>query len=265
MITILLWIVSALLTGLILFLAFCFAFIQWDQKNYVVPIMMYHSINYSEKPDALVTSPELFERHLAYLKKHKFEVLSLDQLVDGIKKSRKFSKKTAVITFDDGFEDNYTLGFPILKKYGYCATFFIPSGEIEKGRYMKWNQLMEMVASKMSIGSHALYVDSYLPAMKTEQLLEETGESKKDIERNLGITVKHFAYPIGGFNDEIKEILMKAGYLSASTTNRGFDQKNKDVFELNRVRFSDQDNRDYIMWMKLSGYNNFLRKPKRPN
>lgn len=240
------------------------AFIRWDKNNYVVPIVMYHSINYSLKPDALVTSPEKFDYHLSYFRDNGYNVLSMDELVEGVRSKKEFSKNSVVITFDDGYEDNYTYALPILKKYGYEAVFFIPSEEVGQKGYLSWPQIREMIDSGMDIGGHAKYVDSYLPEKTSPELYKEIKESKSKLESNLNYSVDHFAYPIGGFNEQIKNITEESGFISASTTNRGFDPQNDDVYELNRIRLSDKDNKDYILWSKLSGYYNFLRKPKNP-
>ena len=93
---------------------------------------------------------------------------------------------------------------------------------------------------------------------------DEIVTSKKILEENLGIEIKYFAYPIGGFNSFIKKVIKANNYKGACATNRGYDKSNKDVFELNRIRFSNKDNSDLILRVKLSGYYNLFRKSKNP-
>ena len=69
---------------------------------------------------------------------------------------------------------------------------------------------------------------------------------------------------IGGFSGLIKDSLKNAGYKGACATNRGYDRYNRDVFELNRVRLSNNDDSDFVLWAKLSGYYNLFRKAKKP-
>ena len=92
----------------------------------------------------------------------------------------------------------------------------------------------------------------------------EIVDSKRRLEEEIGVRVAHFAYPTGGFDEEIKEMVKQAGYDSACTTNRGYDRFNRDLYELKRVRFSDQDNRVDYLWMKLTGFYNLFRQAKNP-
>jgi peptidoglycan/xylan/chitin deacetylase (PgdA/CDA1 family) len=130
--------------------------------------------------------------------------------------------------------------------------------------YLTVEQIKEMIASGIDIGSHTR-TEAYLPDLMVERQWNEIQASKAILEENLGITVDYFAYPIGGFSDEIKKIVQESGYKAACTTNRGYDRFNKDVFELNRIRFSDKDIRQDYMWIKLSGYYNLFRKGKSPH
>ena len=239
------------------------AFFFWLQGRYVVPIVMYHQVTYSEQPQANWVSPENFQWQMAYLKDHGFNVIRLDELVDATVAGRSLPRKTVVITFDDGYENNYIHAFKTLKKHGFPATIFVPSDKVGTEGRLTWNQMKEMIAFDIDIGSHTR-TEAYLPDVSVGQQKQEIQISKNILEQNLGITVNHFAYPIGGFSEGIKEIVKGAGYKSACATNRGYDRFNKDVFELNRVRFSDKDNRKDYLWMKLSGYYNLFRKAKNP-
>ena len=238
-------------------------FSLWLPGRYVVPIIMYHQVTYTEHPQTNWVSPENFEWQMTYLKEHNYDVIPLGELVEAVEEGRSLPRKTAVITFDDGYENNYTQAFKVLKEYGFPATIFVPSDKVgTKGR-LTWEQIKEMIASGIDIGSHTR-IELYLPDAFVEVQRQEIEMSKNILEQNLGITVDHFAYPIGGFSEEIKEIVKRAGYKSACATNRGYDRFNKDVFELNRIRFSDKDNRKDYLWMKLSGYYNLFRKAKNP-
>jgi len=239
------------------------AFFFWLPSRYVVPIIMYHQVTYTEHPQSNWVNPENFQWQMAYLKDHGFNVIRLDELVRAIQAGKSLPQKTAVITFDDGYENNYTHAFKILKKYGFPATIFVATDKVSTDGHLTWKQMKEMIASGIDIGSHTR-TEMYLPDASVEQQRQEIRISKNILEKNLGIIVNHFAYPIGGFSEEIKGIVKGAGYKSACATNRGYDRFNKDVYELNRVRFSDKDNRKDYLWMKLSGYYNLFRKAKNP-
>jgi len=239
-------------------------FLLWISNKYVVPIMMYHNVNYADEPKANTVSPENFERHMAFLKEHNYQVLSLDDLVEKIKSGKRISHKSVVVTFDDGYEDNYSYAFDILQKYEIPATIFIPSDLIGTKGYLVWDQVKEMLGQGIHFGSHTRH-HTYLPNIPAAGQKEEIEGSKHILEEELGVEINHFAYPIGGFSEQIKGMVREAGYKSACATNRGYDRMNKDVFELNRIRFGDNDGNDFVLWAKLSGYYNTFRKPKSPN
>ena len=97
-----------------------------------VPILMYHSIQ-GENGVApvsclamrnMVVRRDIFEKHLEYLVRH-HSVIGMDDLADYLKGAKRLPRHPVVLTFDDGFRDNYTEAFPALKKYGLTATFFI--------------------------------------------------------------------------------------------------------------------------------------------
>jgi len=248
---------------LVLLIIVAGAFFFWLPSRYVVPIIMYHQVAYSEHPQPNWVSPENFEWQMAYLKDHRFNVIRLGELVESTQAGRSLPRKTAVITFDDGYENNYAHAFKILKKYGFPATIFVPSDKVGTEGRLTWAQMKEMIASGIDIGSHTR-TEIYLPDASVERQRQEIQISKDILEQNLGTTVDHFAYTIGGFSEGIKEIVKGAGYKAACATNRGYDRFNKDVYELNRVRFSDKDNRKDYLWIKLSGYYNLFRKAKNP-
>ena len=88
------------------------------KHKYVVPILMYHSVSLQAVPgDRLIVSVEAFQRQMRYLKERNYNILSLSDLVDLISQKIKIPPRTVAITFDDGYKNNYTYAFPILKKY----------------------------------------------------------------------------------------------------------------------------------------------------
>ena len=247
-------VVAAVLIGSI----FC-----WGSRHYVVPIMMYHHVNNADPQRQDTVSPERFDWHMAYLKRHHFNVLPLNTLVGIIKQGKPLPRKSVVIAFDDGYEDNFKYAFPVLKKYGFPATIFVITDIVNTEGYLSTAQMKEMLAHGIEIGSHTRR-HAYLPGILGKTLVEEIHGSKDMLERELGVTIASFAYPSGGFTDEAKRMVQQSGYASACTTNRGTDRFNHDVYELKRIRFSEQDDRVDYLWMKLSGFYNLFREPRRP-
>ena len=235
------------------------------RPRYVVPILMYHSIS-DDAGSSLHVSPDNFSRQMAFLKKSGYEVISLDDLVRGKKEGRKFTPGTVVITFDDGYKNNYLYAFPVLAKHDMPATIFLITNYVDaKNDYVTWDQVRLMMSKGIDFGGHTRS-DVYLPSVKDQKSLEnEVSGPKKDIESKTGMKAKYFCYPTGGFNENVKEAVKKAGYKGACTTNRGIDRFNNDVYELNRVKVTNSDmTKPFHFRAKLSGYYNLFRKLKSP-
>ena len=232
----------------------------WMYPRYTVPILTYHYID--GNPWTLSVSPEIFERQMKYLKDRNYNVISLDELVDGLRKGRDLPRNTVVITFDDGWEVLYDNAFPVLKKCKFPVTIFVITQWTDGKTFLNWNQIREMAQYGIDFGSH-MQKHSYIPDLKREQIVAEVAGSKDDLERELGKPARHFCYPSGGFTEEAKEIVREAGYLSASTTNRGTDRYNNDLYELMRVKVTNSDAvKPFHFWAKLSGYYNLFRGVK---
>jgi peptidoglycan/xylan/chitin deacetylase (PgdA/CDA1 family) len=236
------------------------------RPRHTVPVLMYHSIT-EDTQSSLSVSPENFKKQIAYLERSGYSVISLDELVKGIVKGERFSNKQVVLTFDDGFRDNYINAFPVLAKHGMPATIFIATDYIgENPEYLTWDQIRAMAENNIDFGGHTCS-HAYLPSLKhTKFLVSEIAGCKAAIEKELGRPIYYFCYPTGGFTQEAKELVKMAGYKGACTTNRGFDMSNLDVYEINRIKITDLDaNKPFHFRIKLSGYYNLFRKGKSPD
>ena len=239
-------------------------FVFWVRDRYVVPILTYHHVGVpSAKWRLNSVSEKSFEYQMAFMKRHGFEVISFDDLVEGIKKGHEFSRNTVVLQFDDGYEDNYKYAFPILKKYGFPAMVFLVSDKIGAPYFLSWDEVKEMEKYNFLAGAHTRH-HVYLPRAGRAQAQDEIAGSKKIIEDHLGHGIDYFCYPSGGFNEDIKRIVREAGYKAAVTTNRGKDRFNVDLYELKRIHMNNTDDRysGLILWFKLSGYYNLFRQFK---
>ncbi len=248
---------------IVIFVCFCGARLYMHNKG-VVPILMYHQVEDVDGHRLNWVGVDAFKQQMDFLKRYNYNVISLETLVSAINHGEILPKKSVVITFDDGYENNYINAFPLLEKYGFPATIFIPSDFVGKEGYLNLEQMREMTASVITMGSHT-QSHQYLPDLTADEQLVEIVSSKWALEKKLGHPVDFIAYPIGGFSNEIKEMVKKVGYQAACTTNRGNDRLNKDVYELNRVRFNNKDNNCLYLWAKLSGYYNLFRTLKNPN
>jgi peptidoglycan/xylan/chitin deacetylase (PgdA/CDA1 family) len=243
---------------LLVFLAASF-YLSWLSPRYTVPILTYHDFGYA----GIQVSPDNFARQMRFIKEKKYNVISLDELLEGIKEREKFTHNSVVITFDDGYQDNYTYAYPLLKKYGFPATIFLITNKIGVDRkFLNWDEIKEMQGSNISFGGHTKN-HVYLPEISSKDILwDEISGCKKIIEEHTGKPVGFLSYPRGGFNEEIKALVKKAKYKGACATNRGLDMLDrKDAYELNRISIRNRDN-SFSLWAKLSGYYNLFRRER---
>lgn len=231
-----------------------------------VLILNYHSINPNNAYSLL---PDVFEKQMEYLQKN-YTVISLDDIfsVDrngGVK---------IVITFDDGYEDNYVYALPVLKKYALPATIFITSGFIFDGLDitkawsdyvglvpLKKEQIVEMKKSGISFGSHGVSHRRFSTLGKGDYI-KELRKSKLDIEANLAIPVNSFAFPFGQKRDRgsyDNAMFMDEGYRNVCTTDWGINKYcSIDLFRLKRIRIDHFDTMDDFK-AKLRGKWDFVR------
>ena len=255
--------------SLILIILFCIFwgfYLFYIRPRYVTPILMYHHIGRKEKTSSLSVSFENFRSQMSFLSRRNYNVISLAEFIQAKSGKVGLPRNTVVITFDDGYEDNYIYAFPVLKKYSLPATIFVIVDSIGKEGYLNYTQLKEMASSGLiTIGSHTLSGD-YLPGKSRLELEREIGLSKKILQTNLKKSIDFFCYPIGGFNSGIQEIVKGYGYLAACTTNRGMKQTylNNDIFALKRIKIKDGFANLFTFWVKLSGYYNLFRRVRKP-
>ena len=239
------------------------SFMLWVSDKYVVPIMMYHNVGYSDKPRLNSVTPENFAKQMAYLHKHGYQVIPFSELVKSIWEKKPLARKSVVITFDDGYEDNYTNAFPILKQYHFPAIIFLVTDVVSKPGFLTWEQIKEMEKADITFGSHTR-LHTYLPSLDKAEQRNQIRGSKEILEQQLGHPIEYFAYPSGGFNDSIQALLKETGYKAACTTNRGYHRLNDDPYIIKRIRFGNNDNLDIVLWAKVSGYYQVFRKWKSP-
>ncbi len=192
------------------------------ERTVRVPILVYHNIRPPSPTRVLSASdqqyevtPEQFESELAVLAKEKYTVVSFDQMMTAIHGGENLPEKSVVITIDDGRESQYLYALPLLKKYGFSATFFIFTNAIGKKGYLTWDQLKELHDEGMAIEAHTRFHPFLTRITDDAELRKELTESKKLLEDKLGISVKYFAYPFGLYDDRVVAAVKDAGYSAA--------------------------------------------------
>lgn len=206
-----------------------------NYSNIQIPILMFHSIS-SEKGNSLVLPKEDFYLQMKYIKENGYTPISMDDLYDFISRNRKAPQKAIVITFDDGYEDNYTNAYPILKEFGFKATIFAITNEVDKNdAYIKSNQIKEMINNGISVESHTTDHNN-LANLSYNAQYEVLKKAREDLEAMEGKKIKYLAYPSGRYNSYTGKAAKDAGYLMAVTTKSGFASESNGYLFLNRIR-----------------------------
>ncbi len=218
-----------------------------DGQTAVVPILMYHYV--SEPPAGanairqdLSVSPAHFEEQLAYLRQAGYETISMKELAYALSGHTTLPEKPVIISFDDGYRDNYENAFPVLRKYGYTGIFFLFTQVIDwyHENYITWEMVEEMHQAGMEFGSHS-YRHSDLTDRDVDFLVYEILGSKEAIEERIGEPVRFFSYPSGRYDDFTINVVASANFWGAVTTQWGAEQTYDDRFELPRIRVRGND------------------------
>jgi len=225
-------------------------------KSLEVPILVYHYVEHvTDIRDtirkSLNTNPHILIKQIETLKNAGYTFITPGELINMLDGRIPPTKKSVILSFDDGYRDFYTDVFPILKKYQAKAVAYIVSGFLDKPNYMFTWQLKEITKSGLvEIGAHTLD-HATLKGITLEVAKTEIEESKKALEKLLNISIVSFAYPNGQFDDQSAKLVERAGFKSAVTTTHGYDVNHENKYFLNRIHPGENVD-DYLL--------NFLKK-----
>jgi peptidoglycan/xylan/chitin deacetylase (PgdA/CDA1 family) len=234
----------------IIYLFICLNFFRKRQRDKCV-VLLYHSVGHKypgEDPYRLNITPENFNAHL--------------KVIAG------YSDRKIELTFDDGYGNNFTNAFSLLKGYGLSATIFLVTDFIDKKissesfagkdfnkRPLTWEEIKIMDMAGIKFGSHSK-THLFLSKAPKDELEKELTGSKRRIEEVLGYEIDKFSYPfgsIGSFNDATKEALINATYNYAYTNVMGQNPVNPvDKLVLKRLRIYTEDG-PFRLKMKIEG------------
>lgn len=207
-----------------------------------VPILMYHYLS-DAPPDAdiyrrdLTVSPSLFAAQLDRIAAEGYTVIRLYDLIAYLTEGTPLPDKSVVLTFDDGYRDNYENALPLLREHGMTATFFIVMEFINRARpeYLTWPMVQEMAAAGMSIEAHGVDHTTLLGRSRVD-LEFQALRSYETLQNEVGIRAHFISYPAGEFDEQTITVFQSAGYWAGFTTIQGATHRSDDLFRLPRVR-----------------------------
>jgi peptidoglycan/xylan/chitin deacetylase (PgdA/CDA1 family) len=184
---------------------------------------------------ALSVTPADFARQLRFLEERGYTTLTMSQVSDFVLTGTPLPQKSIALTFDDGYDDAFTVAKPALDRQGMTATFYVVTGFVNHPFYMTWGQIAALDRSGMEIGAHTVH-HLGLPRLSGLQRWDELTLSRSTLEGMLNHPVVDFCYPGGEFDAASEIAVREAGYVSATTTAYGFASPGDDPLSIHRIR-----------------------------
>lgn len=200
------------------------------------PILEYHTITENPEPISEVYNvpPAEFAAQLDYLQEKGYTTITLQDFMRVLHGKGTLPEKPIILTFDDGYEDNYTEMLPILEAHNMTAVVYVITNEIGKPGYLTLEQIKDMQKRGIEIGSHTADHLS-LKLLDNDLRLHEIRNSKIFLEWSGLETIYSFSYPNGAYTPEIIEMLKQENYLSAVTGDVGLNNLETNPYLLKRV------------------------------
>ena len=192
-----------------------------------VPVLLYSKVTANDKESRGISAAQ-FESQLQYLQRNGYQSISLDALNGFFNLAEQVPPKAIVITFDSAQRWVYEIVYPILKKYGFKAAVFVPTGLIGEAGFMHWSDLAAMSADGYDVGVNGITARDLIsissdedPAAYLQVLEEEIAKPRLAVSEKLKRPCSYFAYPAGRSNDLIVAMLKKHGYATAFSRQSG--------------------------------------------
>ncbi|MBQ4403402.1 MAG: polysaccharide deacetylase family protein [Selenomonadaceae bacterium] len=201
------------------------------------PILEYHQVTDEPlDPDFEVYNvpPAEFAAQLDYLAAAGYTTITLQDFMRVVHGKGELPEKPIVLTFDDGYADNYSTMLPILEAHNMTAVVYVITNELGKKNYLTLEQLKDMQRRGIEIGSHTA---DHLPLTSLDKNAQrrQISDSKIFLEWSGLQTIYSLSYPNGAFNSELEEILREENFLTAVTGEAGLNTLATNPYELCRV------------------------------
>lgn len=231
---------------------------RWlGQKEKGVRILCYHSVS-DEKKKYTTVPIQNFKDQIRFLSEEGYHTIGLNELIGG-----RLDEKSIVITFDDGYQNNYDNAFPVMKQFRFKGVVFCIAEKIGTEGYLNVGQIREMVEEGFEFGSHSLSHPE-LTALRSQEKEREIIGSKQHLEKELGVEIDFFCYPKGLYDEEVIEWVKKAGYYGACSNIPGTNEEGKNGQKINpyllkRTEISSTDTLDDFK-KKIAGAYDLMHK-----
>lgn len=203
------------------------------------PILEYHMVKEDAPPKAkpYVVPPEDFAAQLDYLLAEGYTTITPQDYARARKGKQELPEKPIILSFDDGYEDNYRVILPMLEERGMKAVFYVVTNDIGLPGYMTWDNLFDMERRGMEIGSHTA---NHIPLteLPPEKQRDELRLSKLMLEWKGLKTIYSFSYPNGAYDAGIVAMLQEEEYLTAVTGDAGLNDRATNPYLLRRVNIA---------------------------
>ena len=212
-------------------------------KKIIIPTLCFHSVRHERHGDAFAVTPNKFSEIIEFIS-DKFGTWDMNDIDESIVKNNFAPNNKVLVTFDDGYKDNYQIVLPILKKYHVKAVFFLLPTCLGKNNL--WNTRSEVVINHMnlreakliadeghSIGSHGM-THHRLTKFSDKIVTKELVESKKILERMINVNIDCYAYPYGATDARIAKLAKKIYKYSFGVDNSPVDWTKSNFAEIRR-------------------------------
>jgi len=199
----------------------------------LVPILLYHRIDTSPTESQYYVSPDEFEEQMKLLHDWGYTTITTELLVQAINEGASLPRRPIILTFDDGHLNNYSIAYPIMKKYGFSGILYIVGEYMGVSNYMNADEIREMAQDGWEVGSHSMnHLD--LTSLDREQQQYEIVGSRQFLESELGVPIQTFAYPFGSYDLTVINLTYSAGYIAAMGTGYTYSQGTPNLLALQR-------------------------------
>lgn len=251
------------------------------EEKIVLPIIMYHSLLKDKKYQGkYVLSPDLFENDLKYLSENGYTTIVVQDLIDHYENGTPLPEKPVMLTFDDGYYNNYLYAYPLLQKYNSKAVISIIGIHTEKFSatqdvsanysHITWDEITEMTKSGLvEIQNHSYNMHSLDKGRKgSKKKSSETNAEyceilKSDIEKlqkllyeNCNITPTAFTYPFGAISDASVDVIKELGFKASFTCLQKINilESEDDLYLLNRYLRTEDSSEKFFSSLDLDKY-----------